>query len=136
MTRQQFYFRLFEITLNILSVIIGFKWGTLGIALSIAIANAIAKLLKIIYIGVKVEMMPRQTVARLLSSGRFLVYFLPIIILAFFLPSSWGWDIIIAGVFILLVGLIFLLMPRLIGKEYQEEVHEKIVYYVKRKIHK
>jgi len=136
MTRQQFYFRLLEITLNILSVIIGFKWGALGIAVSIAIANAIAKLIKIVYIGVKVDMMPRQTLVRLLSSGRFLIYFLPIIILAFSLPSSWGGDLIMAGVFILLVGLVFLLLPRLVGKEYQDEVYGKIMGYVKSKIHK
>ena len=136
MTKQQFFFRILEITLNIVSVIIGYRWGTLGVAVSIVMANALTKILKILYIGVKVDMMPRQTLARLFSSGRFLMFFLPLIILAFYLPSSWEGDVIMAGVFIAVAGLIFLLMPQLIGKEYQDEMYGRIVGYIKCKIHK
>ena len=136
MTKQQFFFRILEITLNIISVIIGYRWGTLGVAVSIVMANALTKILKILYIGVKVDMMPRQTLTRLFSSGRFLIFFLPLIILAFYLPSSWEGDVIMAGVFIAVAGLIFLLMPQLIGKEYQDEMYGRIVGYIKCKIHK
>ena len=53
MTKQQFYFRIFEAALNIIGVLIGSYWGILGVAVSVVLTNSFAKLIKTLFVAMK-----------------------------------------------------------------------------------
>ena len=137
MTKQQFFFRIFEAVLNIVGVLIGFHWDILGVAISVVVTNAITKLIKVFYVGTKVDVQPVQTIRVILSSWRYALLILPACLVPFFLlPSSWGGDIIMAVIFTLISAVVFLLMPRFVGKQYEDEVYSKVLLFLKSKLKK
>lgn len=137
LTKQQFFFRVFETILNIIGILVGYKWDILGVAIAMMTTNLLAKAIKIIYVGGKINITPIQIFKILLSSWRYVILLLPICIMAYvFLPFSWSGDIIMVVIFVLTVAVIFLLMPRFVGKMYQEEVYFKIISFVKQKFHR
>ncbi len=137
LTKQQFFFRVFETILGIIGVLIGYKWDILGVAIAMIGTNTIAKFIKIIYVGSKVDVKPMQVISLLFSSWRYVVLLLPICIVAYtLLPSSWGGGVTMAAIFVVTTAAIFLLTPGLLGKVYKEEVYDKIISFVKQKIHK
>ena len=137
MTKQQFFFRVFEFVLKTIGVLIGFKWGILGVAVSVLITNFIAKILKILYIGEIVDVKPMQTVSVILSSWRYALLMLPVCLIAYvLLPDTLGGDIVMLGVFAAITIIIFLIMPGFVGEQYQNEVYEKVMSSIKRMLHK
>ena len=137
MTKQQFFFRVLETVLNIIGVLIGSRWDILGVAIGVVITNAIAKLIKITFVGLKVNMAPSSTIGIILSSWRYALLFLPICLLAFvFLPKTWTGDIIMALVFVFVGSFIFLLMPTFVGHEYKEDVFSRIQLFVRDKLNR
>ena len=136
MTKQQFYFRVFEFVLKTIGVVACFKWGILGVALSVVITNFIAKIIKIIYIGSKIDLEKGIVLTIILSSWRYLLLMLPVCVAAYVLfPQGWGWDIAMATVFVLTTVVIFFFMPNFVGKRYYEEVYVKLASLVQRKLH-
>lgn len=137
MTKQQFFFRIFEFVLKTLGIIIGFKWDILGVAISIAITNFIAKIVKIVYIGNKVDMKPKQVIGLILSSWRYSLFMLPICIAAYILlPHTLSGDIVMAVVFVVATVIVFLFMPRFVGEQYRQDVYTKIIAFVNNKFHR
>ncbi len=137
MTKQQFFFRIFEFVLKTIGILIGFKWDIIGVAISIAATNTIAKIVKIIYIGKQIDMMPIKVLGIIISSWRYAMILLPIFTAAYcLLPKSWNGDIAMAVVFVAFVIVVFLFMPRFVGKQYHDEVYVKIILYIKQKIYR
>lgn len=136
MTKQQFFFRVFEFTLKTIGILLGFKGGIMGVAISILITNFLAKLIKIIYIGKKVDVMPADTLRIIVSSWRYSLLMLPICIVSYiFLPNTWGGDVAMACIFTVLAIIIFLFMPQLVGAQYREEVYGKLKQVIRGKFH-
>lgn len=136
MTRQQFYFRIFETVFRFIGVIVSYKFGVLGVAISVAITNTITKLVKIVYIGYKINIKPVKVLALLFSSWRYGILIIPVCALAyFFLPKTWGGDIGMAFLYMILIIMIFMFLPKLVGKQYEEEVYIKIKSFLFQKIH-
>ncbi len=137
MTKQQFYFRIFEFVLKTLGVLIGFKGGIMGVALSVLFTNFFAKIVKIIYIGGKVDTKPAEVIEIILSSWRYAIILLPVCLLSYILlPQTLGGDIIMALIYVLMVGSIFIFMPKFVGKQYKDEVYTKVKSFVVSKLHK
>ena len=137
MTKQQFFFRVFETVLKTVGVLIGYRWDILGVAISVVITNFIAKIIKIIYVGGKVDVKRIQVIGNILSAWRFGLLFLPVCIVSYILlPNTWRGDIIMTSVFIVTTIVIFLFMPRFVGKQYQDEVYVKVLSFIKQKLHK
>ncbi len=133
MTKQQFFFRVFETALSVLGILVGYRWDIIGVAIAMIITNTLAKFIKIFYVGSKVGVMPLQTTRILLSSWRYSLILLPICITSLFLlPSSWSGNIAMASIFLLSVATLFILMPGFVGKEYKEEVYSKLIVYIKK----
>lgn len=136
MTKQQFYFRIFEAVLKTVGVLVGFRWNIVGVALSVVITNFIAKIVKIIYIGNKVDVHAWQTVGIVLSSWKFTILLIPVLSLAFiFLPNNWTGNIIMAILFVIIVIGVFIFMPRFVGEQYYNEAYKTIISFVKQKLH-
>ena len=135
LTKVQFYFRMFETAVNTLSICIAYRWGVLGVAISFAVANALTKVIKIVYIASKVNIGWKDCLAIMLSSWHFAIVLLPISITTLFLPSSWSGNIITICVFLLTAVVIFLLTPRLVGGKYAQELHPQAISFIKNKLH-
>lgn len=136
LTRQQFLFRVFETVLKIIGVFVGYRWNIIGVAISVVVTNFIAKIIKIIYIGEKVDSAPSQTIGAILSSWRYGLLFFPICLVAYiYLPNTWGGDIAMAGIFVIMTLVIFLLMPNFVGKPYRDEFYQRIISFFKHKLH-
>lgn len=137
LTKQQFFFRVFETVLGVSGVLAGYKWGILGVAIAMVVTNTIAKFFKLFYVGWRVDTKPHQVISILLSSWRFSLILLPIYLLAYFiLPSSWNSDIGMLLLFVSTVLIVFILMPGFVGKVYQEEVYYRVLSIIKQKLHK
>ena len=133
LTKQQFYFRVFETVLKSLGVLVGYHYGILGVACSIVVTNFLSKAIKIIYIGYKVDVSMSQTMEIIISSWRYLLLFLPVCSIAFFLlPNSWGGDIIMTVVFLFMTVVVFLFLPDLVGQYYKEGAYKKVLSFVKK----
>ncbi len=135
MTKQQFFFRVFEAAFNIVGILIGYHWDILGVAISVVLTNAITKLIKIVYVGCKVSMKPYQTLGIIFTSWRYAIVLLPVFIVAFLLlPFSWIGDIVMAILFIVSTAVVFLLFPHFVGKQYEEEVFSRVISFLKSKL--
>ena len=127
MTKQQFYFRVFEFVLKTIGVVIGFKWDIVGVAASVVITNFIAKLVKIVFVGHSIDVSTKDCLIIILYSWRYSLLLLPICIAAtVFIPNSWAGDLSIAMVYAVTTAIIFLFMPRFVGHQYEVEVYSKI----------
>lgn len=127
MTKQQFYFRIFEAVLKIGGVLIGYRWNIMGVALSVVITNFIAKLTKIIYIGRKIDIGTFQIIRLILKSWRYVLILLPVLIISYiFLPGTLVGSIVMAVIFTITVGIEFLFMPNFVGEQYKAEVYGRI----------
>ena len=136
MTKQQFFFRVFEFGLKTIGVLIGFRWGIMGVAISIVVTNFIAKIFKIIYIGDKVNVNAVNVIRIILSSWRYAIVMLPVcLVLYFYVPNNWGGDITMACIFTLLSIALFLFFPQFIGKQYKEDVYLKVISIIKNHFH-
>ena len=136
MTKQQFFFRVFEFILNTIGVLAGFNWGVMGVAISILVTNSIAKIIKIIYIGNKVDVEFQDVLKLIFSSWRFAILMLPVCVCAYtLLPNTWTGDIIMTVIFVAITIVIFLFLPGIVGKQYQDEVYVKIIPLINKRIH-
>lgn len=136
MTKQQFFFRVFEFTLNTFGVLAGSKWGIMGVAISILITNSVAKIIKILFIGGKVGIKPKEVIVLILFSWKYAVFMLPVCFFSYILlPYSWTGDILMICIFISITIVIFLFMPGFVGKQYHEDVYIRIISFIKQKIH-
>lgn len=135
MTRQQFFFRMFEFVLKTLGVVFGFKWGIEGVALSVVITNLIAKLIKILFIGNKIGVSTQESLLLLISSWRYSLLLLPICVLSLILlPETWGGEIVLAAIFTIVVVGVFVFLPKLVGIHYEQEVYSKLKAIVFKKM--
>lgn len=131
MTKVQFYFRIFESVLKIIGVVLGFRWGILGVAVSIVITNTISKLAKIIYIARQVGIMPHEVLWLIISSWRFVLLLIPVWVLAsLLLPVGLMGNIIQALMFCGVIAAEFLFFPKLVGEEYTKYGYTKLVSFL------
>ena len=135
LTKQQFYFRILEFSLNTIGVLVSYKCGILGIALSIVLTGSISKIIKIVYIGNKIGQNASQVISLILTSWRYSILLFPICVILFVtLPSTLIGDIMMTVAFFLLVFVVFIMMPSLVGEQYKEVVYKKIIEFVKHKL--
>ena len=97
----------------------------------------ILQIVKIIYVGGKVDTEPKQVIINIISSWRYAIVMLPICLVSYiFLPRTLGGEIAMAVIFALTTAIIFLLMPKLIGPQYEEDVYVKVISFVKKRFQK
>lgn len=136
MTKQQFVFRVIELITSTSAVIIGFRWGIMGVACVTTTINLILKFVKVCYVGHKVDIPFKETIRTLASSWRFTLFLIPPMVVVSLLTSGWVGDIIVAVAFTVLCTLIFLVFPKCVGIRYQEDAYKQIMSFIKSKTHR
>lgn len=135
LTKEQFYFRVVELFVKVVAVLIGAKVGLLGIASAIVVANMIMVVIKTLFISSKVGVTVEETLRTVLKSWRFSILEIPVLAIAYYLlPHTWMGNIWQALVFLFINLMIFGLMPRFVGSEYESKVYRLVLERLKRVI--
>ena len=133
LVRQQFNLRVFELLEDIICILIGFRFGIMGVAMGFLIGNIILICTKTIYLAWKMSISLRDVVNNVLGGWAYGLYFVPLIIAQHsIIPETWSGNIISVVVFTILTVSLFLIWPGLIGHQYKVEGVEKVrilIYY-------
>ena len=137
LVRQQFNLRAFELILSVAFIVIGFRFGLMGVAVGFLLANIVVILIKVFYLSRKLDVSNHTTLQCLLSSWMYSLYFVPLIMCQhLFHANTWIGNIVLLSVFVMLMALLFLAFPLLVGRRYKEEAFLTINSFVKSKLHK
>lgn len=136
-TREQFYFRVAETILNLVAVLIGYRWDIMGVAISMVIATSAVKIYKVLFITRYFNLPKLESIKMIFQSWKFALPLIPLCLVFYYLlPSTWGGNIILLLIYSCLVAVIFLFFPSLVGEKYKYEIHSKVLSYIKTKIFK
>lgn len=130
-TKLQFIFRIIEFLTKIIGVVVGSRWGLIGITLGVVIMESIIKFIKVTCAGRIIEMPISEIIVTLLQSCRYVLFVMPVLLLFYFvLPQNIYGEIVLLVLSLLVLLLIFLLCPKLIGNKYNTELYPMIIKYV------
>lgn len=135
LTKQQFLFRVCQFVLAIIFIFGGYGLGLVAIAVSIMVSYTIITAIKLIYLAKKLELCMAEIILTMLKSYKFILYVIPFYLLCnYYLPHTLLGGIIQASVIVLIIGILFLGVPQLVGKIYKEDIHAKVLAFVKSKL--
>ena len=127
MTKQQFFFRILETVVTLIGVVIGARWDIMGVAIGVVVTNMILKLVKILYVSIKIGVPIYETIGVVVTSWRFSLVLIPFcIFMLIVIPSSFIGNIVLLISFLLVCLLVFLVFPSLVGKLYRENAYMKV----------
>ena len=127
LVKQQTGFRIFQLVVNVLAMLIGYRWGVVGVAVSFVIASFINIFFKTIYISLKLEIPVAYTLGNVFGSWRYVAFFIPLLIIENMMTNhSLSTNIIFAVVYAIISIMLFVCFPQLVGNMYKEEVYTKI----------
>lgn len=134
-TKQQFFFRIIQATVSILFILIASQWGVPAVAIAYLLAYGVVVLVKMRFISQKINFGIQKALLEIVKSYRFAVVFIPIYILCIcFLPNTIGYNLIKFLVFCAISVCVFLLFPEIVGKQYKNEMYNRVVVLINKKI--
>lgn len=134
-TKQQFFFRIFEVIIKFIGVILGYRWGALGIAVSVLATNIITVILKHFYIGVHLGVPMRKGLSILLESCQISMISIPLLIITFILmPDTLIGDLLIAVVNLVWFIIAFVFAPSIVGRRYRNNDYKQIRAIISKKL--
>lgn len=135
LTRSQFFFRILELFINVVALLIGAHWNITGVAMAVVLTNFVMVIIKVIYISAKIELSVKSVLLTIFSSWQFSLVVLLILIPSFIiLPSTAIGDILITFEYCLLLLLCFVIFPSIVGDEYKAEAYCKIKGFLYNKV--
>ena len=134
-TKQQFLLRILQAIVSIVLILIASQWGVAAVATAYLIAYSIVVLVKMGVISQKIELGLKSALLVILKSYRIAIFYLPAYFLCIYiLPNTVGCNIIKLVIFLLITFVAFLLSPNMVGVKYKNEMHNKVMMYVKEKL--
>lgn len=135
-TKAQFYFRIIQLVITVIGLTIGAYWGMHGVAWAVIIANLIMVIIKLRYVSKFIEYKNAEALKTVLSSWRFILILLPAYVASqLLLPNSIAGNSIQAGVYVLLMAIMFLGIPKIVGNRYKSEIYHKMITVIVNKLH-
>ncbi len=134
LTKQQFFFRVGQFAFAITFILIGYRFGIIAVAVSIMSSYFCITAIKITFLMKKMNLKTLDIITTITKSFQFSVFVLPVFMgCKFFLPATLTGNIISAVIFLLTTGLLFFVLPKLVGKKYHEEAYSKVLSFVKKR---
>lgn len=135
LVRQQFNLRVFELIVDIICILIGFRFGIMGVAIGFLIGNIILIFTKTIYLAWKMNISLPNVVNNVLGGWVYGLYFVPLLLAQYYIvPENWLGEIVSAIIFTMMIVGLFIIWPDLIGRQYKHDGAEKIRKTILRKI--
>lgn len=125
--RLGFVLRLLSVIITFVAIYIGSKYGIIGVATALVIANVTNIFIKLFSLAIKIKASPFEIIKRMILAWRVVV---PIVVVGvpFLLLNNNSWWIIIsfALVFVIIVLTEFVCFPRFVGDVYTLQVYPKV----------
>lgn len=119
LTKQQFYFRVFETVMKMGGTCLGSLWGIVGVVCAITIIDIFIKFLKLVYVSVKLQVDIFLMLREILSSWRFSLVLIPLCYGGLWIiPDTVFGYIVLQLFFVFLCVTLFLFTPKLVGDKY------------------
>ena len=135
LTKDQFFFRILELVIKVIGLLIGAHWEIIGVAISIVTSNLIMILIKTFYIAGRIDISALQTVSIILSSWQFAIIELPLLIIVYLLsPHTVVGNLIIAFFTLFITCLLFFFFPSAVGSNYRDVAYPRVIGYIKQTI--
>lgn len=132
LTKQQFCFRVAEFCFKIIAILIAVQWDLLGIAIAIVATNSIMAIIKILYIGKKLNIGHLDVLKTILFSWKSSLIAIPIfLIFRLYLQQSILNNVIMLLVFLVVTLSFFICFPNVVGEKYKAEFYPKIILKLK-----
>lgn len=126
-TKQQFFFRVFEVVISIIGILVSYRWGVNGIATSVLLVSIIVIFFKNLYIAIRIEFSIKDSFMSIIRSWKFGIIFIPLMLVAKIILSSSLWtNILVAIIFAVLTIVIFIQFPSIVGKQYKEDAYVQV----------
>ena len=132
LTKQQYYFRIFQLIITVIGIWLIAKMGIIAIATMVILTNLVIVLAKMIYICRKIHYGIREALLEQIKSWRFLLILLPeCLVFKLLLAGSLVGNILTVILFSISLAILFLCFPNLIGKEYADSAYPSIINKLK-----
>lgn len=137
LTRQQFFFRIGQFFLAMTFIFIGYHFGIIVVAISIMLSYLTITAIKILYLIKRMSLNANSVMITVMKSYQFCLFIIPLYVICFiFLPHSWSGNIVQAIIFVLAVGMLFIFSPNLVGKQYKQIAHAKVMAFINKSLTK
>lgn len=134
-TKQQFYFRVFEVIVKLIGVLVGSYWGINGVAISVLLVNLITTVIKNLYICKKIQLCVKEVFFTIFKAWKVSYFIGPVMFILFtILPHTTIANIVNVVIFILLLIILFLFFPSLVGDQFKKEAYPTIISLLKKKL--
>lgn len=133
--KQYSFFRLIELFVNVVAILVGYHWGIVGVGVAFMISAFLQTFIKLIYISRKIGVPYTEFIDNVISGWRTGLYFLPIVILNYLLvPRTLKWEIAMAFIFIMVSIIVFIAVPSLLGDKYKNHTYIQLKEFITAKI--
>ena len=133
-TKKQFHFRVLQLVVTIVGLVIGSKYDLVGIASAIIIANMILVTIKLLYVTHEIGYKRKLAFMTILQSWRFVLVLIPFyIIIQIFVENTWSGNLLSAGIYSLVMFFVFIVFPIIVGRKYKYGIYKKIISTIKNK---
>lgn len=130
-TKQQFYFRIIEFVTKLIGVIVGARWGLLGVTIGVVLMECTVKFIKVTYAGSLIQMTFMEICNILINSFRYTIVLLPLTIALYILiPQTITGEIILLMLFIIITLILFVFFPNFIGERYSHDLYPMVKQYI------
>lgn len=119
--------RFVEAVIMIVGIVIGARYGILGVAIALTLCEIVVILLKIFSLTISIKLSIITVVRRWFFSWRSIIPLLFISIPYMLIPHTLLINIIYAFIFAFVIILEFLIFPRMVGKEYADIAGQQII---------
>ena len=127
---EEFFFRIIEFVAKTIGVVIGFKWGLIGVAVGTTLMECVMKFVKVMYAGALISIPLHKTICILLKSCRFSFVMIPACLFEYYLvPEGITREITLLCTFCILSVVLFLFCPSFIGNDYKYDLYPTIKRY-------
>lgn len=124
LVRQQFNLRSFELVLDVVCILIGSRYGVIGVACGFLLANIILITTKTLYIARILNITYMEICSNTLGGWAYALYFIPLLFFKYLIiPSTLFGNFMSLIVFFIIFLLLFLVFPSLIGRQYKEDIY-------------
>jgi PST family polysaccharide transporter len=135
LTKQQFFFRILELVIQVIALIIGSYWDIFGVAISVVFASAVMIVVKLIYLSSWINLSTIETITTIIRAWKCALFIIPFMTVSVILfPHSWIWNSISFALFCLLLILCFLIFPNSVGKMYKNNAYLGVMNYLQKKV--
>ena len=134
-TKMQFYFRILQLIVTVIGLFIGAQFDLVGIASAVIVANLVLVAVKLYYITREIEYGNGLALKTILQAWRFVLFLIPLyIVLQIFVKNTWGGNILSASIYGVVMILMFFVFPSIVGDKYKNEVYQKMMSFIKKKL--